>query len=167
MEDIQHRASLQAQFMQRTLSGTEDTDTCDNLRQLSEQGDTLAGFFQQWLNKDFALEIPPNAWAWRASRLYQQGTEEEWQQLEQECADKTPYTRFLRLQAEEEPNDNLLQQVNNWIDRQEEDRSVRPLDRYIVSAHRQLLSSSPDHSKRNAVVFAVCNAAAADAPEIS
>ncbi|RWX52415.1 Anaphase-promoting complex, cyclosome, subunit 3, partial [Candidatus Electrothrix marina] len=166
MEDIQHRASLQAQFM-RTLSGTEDTDTCDNLRQLSEQGDTLAGFFQQWLNKDFALEIPPNAWAWRASRLYQQGTEEEWQQLEQECADKTPYTRFLRLQAEEEPNDNLLQQVNNWIDRQEEDRYVRPLDRYIVSAHRQLLSSSPDHSKRNAVVFAVCNAAAADAPEIS
>ncbi len=166
MEDIQHRASLQAQFM-RTLVGKEDTDTCENLRQLSEQGDTLAGFLQQWLNKDSLLEIPPNAWAWRASRLYQQGTEEEWQQLEQECVDKIPYTRFLRLQAEEKPSDNLHQQVNNWLAQQEEDQSARPLDRYIISAQQQLTHASSDQSKRDAVVFAVCNAAAADAPEIS
>ncbi|MCI5131897.1 MAG: hypothetical protein D3904_10295, partial [Candidatus Electrothrix sp. EH2] len=166
MEDIEHRASLQTQFM-RTLSGTEETTTCDNLRQLAGQGDVLAGFFQQWLNKDFTLEIPPNAWAWRASRLYQQGTEEEWQQLEQECADKTAYTRFLRLQAEEEPNKNLVQQVTAWIERQEEDRSARPLDRYIISTHRQLTYFPSDRSKRDNVVFAVCNAAAVDAPEIS
>ena len=166
MKELKHRASLQAQFMRIRLRA-EATDTCDNLRELSEQGDTLAGFFQQWLDKDSPVEIPPNAWAWRACRLYQKGTEEEWCQLEHECTDKIPYTRFLRLQSEENPNDNILQQVGNWIAQQKEARFPHPLDHYIVSVYQQFPHFPPDRSKRDAVVFAVCNASSEGVPEIS
>ena len=167
MEEIEHRASLQIEF-RRGLAG--EAAASELLLRSAGQGDALAGFFQQWLNKDSAddVAVPPNAWAWRACRLYQQGTadKDEWRQLEQDCMEKIPYTRFIRLQIEEKPEDSLLAQVDHWAERNEGDHAASPLDRYIISAYRRLAHTRTDRAKRDAAVLTVCSAAAAAASEI-
>jgi hypothetical protein len=158
MQEIEHRADLQIEF-RRGLAG--ETAAAERLLLSARQGDTLAGLFQQWLNKDSQLEPPPNAWAQRACSLYQrQGTQEEWQQLEQECEDKTACTRFIRLQAVSQPDDALLKQVGQWVARIENDQDSLPLERYIAAEYRRRAKRSRE--QRQETVLSVLQAGAVE-----
>ncbi len=162
MKEIEHRASLQIEF-QRILAG--ETADSELLLRCAGQGDTLAGFFQQWLNRDSSLEVPPNAWAWRACALYQrQASLEEWRELEETCADKITCTRFIRLQAAEQPDEALRRDFDQRAARIEQDENWLPVEKYIAAEHRRA-DRTPE--QRQAAVRAVFDALAAEPVQLA
>ena len=171
MDSIKHRARLQTYFM-RTQSSMyvpreeDDKYWADSVA----KGDSLAGFYFQWRQGTNGenRELPPNAWAQRACRLYQTRCTEQkdWQDLKQACRDKSPYTNAIQWLASEQPEEDL-KQMGSWITRAESHKEeTSSLDNYIVSTYKGLSQGAPQ-PQRDAAAFAILSAGAADVPQFS
>lgn len=62
----------------------------------AERGDSLAGFYAQWLVLDSSSKRPPHAWAWNACQLWQKHSQcHEWQKLAHKFPEAAAETAFL------------------------------------------------------------------------
>ena len=65
------------------------------------KGDSLAGFYAQWLMLDSASQCPPHAWAWNACQHWQnRATHDDWQRLAGRFPEASTETEFLRVLVE-------------------------------------------------------------------
>ena len=102
IRELARRAQLTGAFNRatRVVNGSQSTSTL-LIAEEAARGDSLAGFYAQWLKLDGASEgPPPHAWAWNACRQWQErSVRDDWGQLADRFPEAATETEFLRTLA--------------------------------------------------------------------
>ena len=106
LHEILRRGKLATEFNRARFANGSAVRTT-RIRQESRVGDSLAGFYSQWLELDDTPACPPNAWAWDACQHWQRKTttSEDWQNLAERFPEAATETEFLRSLARLAPAD--------------------------------------------------------------
>ena len=100
LREVLRRGELATEFNRARFANGSAVQTT-RIRQESRVGDSLAGFYSQWLELDDTPACPPNAWAWDACQHWQRKTttSEDWQNLAERFPEAATETEFLRSLA--------------------------------------------------------------------
>jgi predicted Zn-dependent protease len=99
----------------------------EELRVAADAGDTLAGFFAEWLGEPMELPPPPNAWAWRAARCYRSGKESDWLEINKKFPDFFDLNQYLKwLSPPYSHDDKLKTQLDHRFAKLDEIDSLSP-----------------------------------------
>ena len=100
LHEILRRGKLATEFNRARFANGSAVQT-PRIRRESRVGDSLAGFYSQWLELDDTPACPPNAWAWNACQHWQRKTttSEDWQNLAERFPEAATETEFLRSLA--------------------------------------------------------------------
>ena len=136
------------------------------IRRESRKGDSLAGFYSQWLMPAETPEGPPHAWAWKACRYWQESASpDRWQSLAAEFPEAAPETEFLRVLSATPDDDNQSGAVG-WHEHHcsGNNGASRPVDAFMREAREQLVRASSH--ERNELACTVMACVAADALDV-
>lgn len=99
VQELERRGKLTREFDQASRAVAAGRSLVTPLiNEEIAKGDSLAGFYAQWLKLDSASECPPHAWAWNACRHWQvRSTRDEWQRLAARFPEAATETEFLRI----------------------------------------------------------------------
>ena len=77
LEELAHRGRLAGEFARARIARALPLQLAptERIRQETQRGDPLAGFYSQWLMPDETPECPPHAWAWRACLYWQESAQ--------------------------------------------------------------------------------------------
>ena len=160
LQEVLRRGGLAGEFNQARIAGHNGQTQL--IKQESQKGDALAGFYSQWLKLPETPICPPNAWAWAACRHWQQeGTEEAWEQLAKRFPEAAPETRFLRALAWPGSSNGVAPQPL----RSENGTLARPIDIAMRDWQEQAEAQDLDPGQREDIACAVMACAAANTPE--
>ena len=100
LREVLRRGELATEFSRARFANGSAVQT-PRIRRESRVGDSLAGFYSQWLELDDTPACPPNAWAWNACQHWQRKTttSEDWQSLAERFPEAATETEFLRSLA--------------------------------------------------------------------
>ncbi len=99
VRELERRGRLAGEFIAANVAGDLRGPTA-LIHEEAIKGDSLAGFYAQWLGLECASQRPPHAWAWTACQHWQErSADEEWEQLAAVYPEAATETRFLRLLA--------------------------------------------------------------------
>ena len=160
LQEVLRRGGLAGEFNQARIAGHNGQTQL--IKQESQKGDALAGFYSQWLKLPETPICPPNAWAWAACRHWQQEeTEEAWEQLAKRFPEAAPETRFLRALAWPGSSNGVAPQPL----RSENGTLARPIDIAMRDWQEQAEAQDLDPGQREDIACAVMACAAANTPE--
>ena len=166
--EILRRGGLAGEFSRARIANGATVQTT-RIRQESRRGDSLAGFYSQWLQLDDTPECPPHAWAWDACRHWRQAAAPEaWRDLAKRFPEAATETDFLRSLICPESLDG----EDQWERfRTGEGAQTRPVDilmRQMCETWQQLvaLEDAAQH-ERDEAACAVMACAAVNAPEFA
>ena len=109
LEELAHRGRLAGEFARARIARTFSLHSVptERIRQETQRGDPLAGFYSQWLMPDETPECPPHAWAWRACLYWQESAQpDRWRELAKQFPEAARETDFLRIFAISETADD-------------------------------------------------------------
>ena len=100
-DEIARRGKLAGEFNRIKFAGDKRAGGATPLIvEQSAKGDSLAGFYAQWLKLSGVPQCPPHAWAWNACRHWQdQPALDRWDQLAARFPEAAMETVFLRVLA--------------------------------------------------------------------
>ena len=163
LQEILRRGSLAGEFSRARIANGNAVQTT-RIRQESRQGDSLAGFYSQWLKLHDTPGCPPNAWAWDACLHWQRAAApEDWRYLAERFPEAAAETDFLRsLICPDSPD------RESWRDhyRTGKGAQARAVDRLMCEMSKtweQLANvDNADQRERDEVACALMACAAAD-----
>ena len=166
--EILRRGGLAEEFSRARIANGNAVQTT-RIRQESRLGDSLAGFYSQWLRLDDTPECPPYAWAWDACLHWQRAAApEDWQDLAKRFPEAAEETDFLRsLICPDSPD------LEGWRERYrtEDGTRSRPVDvlmREMSKTWEQLAAiDNANQHERDEAACAVMACAAANVPEFA
>ena len=160
LQEVLRRGGLAGEFNQARIAGHNGQTQL--IKQESQKGDALAGFYSQWLKLPETPICPPNAWAWAACQRWQQEeTEEAWEQLAKRFPEAAPETCFLRALAWPGSSNGVASQPL----RSENGTLARPIDIAMRDWQEQAEVRDLDPDQREDIACAVMACAAANTPE--
>jgi tetratricopeptide (TPR) repeat protein len=165
-EEIERRGRLSAEFrVARTAVERGEVPTADLVRRQAWDEDALAGFYLQWLIPSDAPEPPPNAWAWKACRLWQdRASADEWRGLERRSAEFAAETSFLGWLAQATAD---RRERERWLARFSDEGAASWPPRLHLMRGRVETLEETDASQRNEVALAILSSAALAPPEFA
>jgi tetratricopeptide (TPR) repeat protein len=167
-KEIERRGRLSAAFRRAQMAiARGETPEAEVIERQAARGDTLAGFYLQWLEPKEAPEPPPHAWAWNACRCWQnQAPAAEWGRLEQKFFELASETAFLHMLAR--PTDDLAEnEIPRWFARfADEETSSWPPRTELMRTQTERLDKA-DERQRDDIALSVLASAALAAPEFS
>lgn len=167
LDEILRRGNLAGEFSRARIANGDAVKTT-LIRQESRLGDSLAGFYSQWLQLDDTPECPPHAWAWEACRHWQKSAAPEaWRDLAKRFPEAATETDFLFSLACPESADSESRRDRY---RTEEGAQARPVDilmRQMSEAWQQLAPDNTSQYERDEAACTVMACAAAAAPEFA
>ena len=173
LEELAHRGRLAGEFARARIAGDLPLQSppTERIRQETQRGDPLAGFYSQWLMPDETPECPPHAWAWRACRYWQESTRpDRWRELEKQFPEAGRETEFLRILATSETaddGDDRRAGAAHWRDRygSDGDTALPPLVEFMHRELERIGEINPDECEELACT--VMAGKAADVPEFT
>jgi tetratricopeptide (TPR) repeat protein len=118
VEEIERRGRLSAAFRRAQMAiARSETPEAEAIERQAARGDTLAGFYLQWLAPKEVPEPPPHAWAWNACRCWQnRAPAAEWGRLERQFSELASEKAFLDMLSR--PTDESLEnEIPRWFAR--------------------------------------------------
>ena len=167
LHEILRRGNLAGEFSRARIANGDAVQTT-LIRQESRLGDSLAGFYSQWLQLDDTPECPPHAWAWEACRHWQKSAAPEaWRDLAKRFPEASTETDFLRILICPDSPDS-----EGWRDRHRtgSGAQARPVDilmRQMSETWQQLAPDNTSQHERDEAACTVMACAAAAAPEFA
>ncbi len=168
LQEVLRRGSLAGEFSRARIANGNAVLTT-RIRQESRRGDSLAGFYSQWLQLDDTPKCPPHAWAWDACLHWQRAAApEDWRDLAKRFPEAAAETDFLRsLVCPDSPDGE-----GQWDRyRTGEDAQARPVDilmRQMCETWQQLVAlEDTSQHERDEAACAVMACAAVNAPEFA
>ena len=165
LKEIFRRGRLGAEFNRAQIARLHgDVTPTEFIRTETGKGDSLAGFYSQWLMPDETPECPPHAWAWNACQCWQESADTaRWQRLAVKFPDSASETEFLRILAGS--GDTAAQSaVSRWCKRYDTDsHSESTAGTFMSDALKRVSAMSPHEREESALAVLAC--AAVDAPE--
>ena len=166
LREILRRGSLAEEFSRARIANGNAVQTT-RIRQESRIGDSLAGFYSQWLRLDDTPECPPHAWAWDACLHWQRAAApEDWRDLAKRFPEAATETDFLRNLICADSSDD----EGRWDRfRTGEGARNRPVDvllRQMCETWQQHAAFEGQH-QRDEAACAVMACAAVNAPEFA
>ena len=173
LEELAHRGRLAGEFARARIAGVLPLPlaSTERIRQQTQRGDPLAGFYSQWLMLDETPECPPHAWAWRACRYWQESTRpDRWRELQKQFPEAGRETEFLRILATLETADDgdaRRAGATHWRDRygSDGDTALPPLVEFMHRELERIGEIEPDECQEFACT--VMAGKAADVPEFT
>ena len=173
LEELAHRGRLAGEFARARIASALPLQlaSTERIRQETQRGDPLAGFYSQWLMPDETPECPPHAWAWRACRYWQESTRpDRWRELEKQFPEAGRETEFLRILATSETADDgdaRRAGATHWRDRygSDGDTALPPLVEFMHRELERIGEINPDECQELACT--VMAGKAADVPEFT
>ena len=97
LKELKRRGDLGREFNKaRTAMDIAAVTETPLIDQQANVGDTLAGFYSQWLAPETTPQPPPHAWAWKSCALWQSNYR-DWEALAGRFPELAPQTHFLRV----------------------------------------------------------------------
>lgn len=97
IEELERRGRLTGEFNGAQFWGNLPMPT-PLIHEGAAKGDSLAGFYAQWLRLECAAQRPPHAWAWNACHHWQERSADgEWERLMTLYPEAATETKFLQL----------------------------------------------------------------------
>ena len=160
--ELRHRGKLATEFVRAERAKMLGQPVVvPSIQRAARQCDPLAGFYAQWLALDDAVTSPPNAWAWRACRYWQQSAAaERWDHLERQFPEAAAETSFLQMLC----SASTLPTTERWRERfgRGSTEQVRPTVAFIGARIDRIASADPQ--ARELFAFAVMANRALDPP---
>ncbi len=172
-EELAHRGRLAVEFARARIARAISPQlvATERIRQETQRGDQLAGFYSQWLMLDDTPECPPHAWAWRACLYWQESPQPDcWRELAKQFPEAARETEFLRIIAISETTDNADSRrsgASHWLARygSDGDAVLPPLVGFMHRELKRIGEISPDAYEE--VACTVLAGKAADVPEFT
>jgi len=168
LQEVMRRGSLAGEFSRARFANGNVVQTT-RIRRESQSGDSLAGFYSQWLRLDDTPECPPHAWAWHACLNWQRAAAaNDWRDLAKRFPEAAAETDFLRrLVCPDSPGGE-----GQWDRfRTGEDAQARPVDilmRQMCETGQQLVVfKDASQHERDEAACAVMACAAVNTPEFA
>ena len=173
LEELAHRGRLSGEFAHARIARALPLQLAptERIRQETQRGDPLAGFYSQWLMPDETPECPPHAWAWRACLYWQESAQpERWRELSKQFPEAARETDFLRIFAiSETANDGDARRsgATRWRARygSDGDTALPPLAEFMHRELERIDEINPDDCEELACT--VMAGKAADVPEFT
>lgn len=165
MKELFRRGRIGAEFNQARIAQIRgNVSPTEFIRAETGKGDSLAGFYSQWLMPKETPECPPYAWAWNACRYWQQSAgSDRWRELSLQFPGAAPETEFLRILAASRDAESKSE-VAIWRKRYDTDSDAEFTARVFMSESLKRVSvMSPQEREESALSVLAC--AAVDAPE--
>ena len=143
----------------------------ERIRHEARRGDSLAGFYSQWLMPDETPECPPHAWAWNACLNWQESAQpERWRNLAAEFPEVARETEFLRIlaaSAAAASDGDYRSEAAHWRARHgsDGDTVLPPFVEFMCKELERIGETNPD--EREEFAFTVMAGKAADVPEFA
>ena len=167
MPELSRRGRLAGEFTRALIVRARGrVAPTDLIRREAMKGDSLAGFYSQWLIPEETPECPPHAWAWSACRHWQESASpDEWRHLATRFPEAVPETEFLRILAR--PHGEDQSGAAGWRSRycSDDGTGSRAIDVFMREAQKRIASAGQPEREELAVEVMAC--AAADAPEFA
>ena len=165
LQEVLHRGRLSAEFSRARFAGN-GAPQGNMIGQESRLGDSLAGFYSQWLKLDGTPECPPHAWAWDACLHWQKAAAPNaWRDLAKRFPEAAAETDFLRSLICPGPRD-----PERWRRRYGNEDGVRPravdilMHETVETWERLVANHDGMRHERDEIACTVMACAAADAP---
>ena len=173
LEELAHRGRLAGEFARARIAKAVPPQVVptEQIQQETRRGDSLAGFYSQWLMPDETPECPPHAWAWRACLYWQESAgPDRWRELAKQFPEAARETDFLRIFAVSEVAGNGVARrsdANRWRARygSEGDTALSPLVEFMHRGLERISEISLDECEELACT--VMAGKAADVPEFT
>lgn len=168
LQEVLRRGSLAEEFSLARFAGGPAAHG-GLIWQESRVGDSLAGFYSQWLQPDDTPACPPNAWAWNACLHWRQGAAlEAWRDLSERFPEAATETEFLCGLAHPESARGDGQRYHRGPKGGASGRAVDILIREMADTRAQLIANhSATQHERDEAACAVMACAAANTPEFA
>lgn len=160
--EVLRRGDLAGEFNRARIAGHVNGHT-QLIKQESQKGDALAGFYSQWLKLTDTPVCPPNAWAWNACLQWQRSfVAHEWEQLAKRFPEAASETHLLRVLAGPVSSNGIVPPYHAYDSFLE-----RPIDAIMRDSQALLLAADLDQGKRDDFACSLMACAAVNPPEFS
>lgn len=168
LQEVLRRGSLTEEFSRARFTGYPAAHR-GLIRQETRLGDSLAGFYSQWLQPDDTPACPPYAWAWNACLHWQKAAgPEAWQDLAKRFPEATTETRFLCGLAHPQSAGGEGQQHHRGPQGDASSRAVDILIREMTETWEQHVTNHDvTQQERDEAACAVMACAAANTPKFA
>ncbi|MCY4372457.1 MAG: hypothetical protein OXC31_01715 [Spirochaetaceae bacterium] len=167
LHELFRRGRLAGEFSRAKIAKVRGiVEPTDLIRQETLKGDSLAGFYSQWLMPKETPECPPHAWAWNACRRWQGSAgPDDWRHLGTQFPEAVPETEFLLVLAT--TGDDSPWRAARWRDHfgSDDGAAIRPVDALMRETQERIVAAG--RRERNELAVDVMACAAADAPEFT
>ena len=159
LQELQRRGELGQEFIKaqvaRDMSRVPATEC---IEREARKGDTLAGFYSQWLGLDTTPEPPAHAWGWRACTGWQSG-HGDWRGLAAEFPELALETAFLGVLAGDD--------VDRWRTRYNQRATVvrNPVMDFMATVSMRI--DDIGSREREGIALAIMESAATSALEFT
>ena len=164
LRELARRGNMAREFGGAQIAnGNGHVARTELIEQETSRGDTLAGFYSQWLMPHHPFERPPHAWAWNACWHWQHAAQPEiWQRLAKKFPEMAPETDFLRILAAPHQGDSQ-EDVVRWFTRYETQADA--VSKPVIPFMRKRLErvGDADPNERKELALAVMASAATSA----
>ena len=172
LAELARRGRLAGEFSRARIARARlQPAPTDRIRHEARRGDSLAGFYSQWLMPDETPECPPHAWAWNACLNWQESAQpERWRNLAAEFPEAARETEFLRIlaaSAAAATDGDYRSEAAHWRARHgsDGDTVLPPLVEFMCKELERIGETNPD--RREEFAFTVMAGKAADVPEFA
>ena len=164
--ELVHRGRLAGEFTRARIAKARGDDmVTERIEEETRKGDSLAGFYYQWLMPDRSPECPPHAWAWNACRQWQGRRQDSpqpdgWQHLAARFPEAVMETDFLRILAAPDDGDGPPASVTDWCGRYSlnGDTPSRPVVTFMREGLERLDKTGPQERDELALAVLACTA---------
>ena len=164
LRELARRGNMAREFGGAQIAnGNGHVARTELIEQETRRGDTLAGFYSQWLMPHHPFERPPHAWAWNACWHWQHAAQPEiWHCFAKQFPEMAPETDFLRILAAPHQGDSQ-QDVIRWFTRYETQADA--VSKPVIPFMRKGLGrvGNADPNERKELALAVLASAATSA----
>ena len=154
LRELARRGNMAREFGgAQFANGSGHVARTELIEQETRRGDTLAGFYSQWLMPHHTFERPPHAWAWNACWHWQHAAQpERWQRLAKQFPEMAPETEFLRILAAQHQGDGR-EDVSRWFTRYETqaDSESKPVIPFMRKRLGRVGDADPNERKELAL----------------
>lgn len=158
--EVLRRGGLAGEFNRARIAGHGNGHT-QLIKQESQKGDALAGFYSQWLKLTDTPVCPPNAWAWNACLQWQRSfVADEWEQLAKRFPEAKSETHLLRMLAGPVSSNGIAPQYQA-----PDSFPARPIDAIMRDGQALLLATDLEQGKRDDFACSLMACAAVNPPE--
>lgn len=161
LEEVLRRGGLAVEFNRARIAGRINGQT-ELIKQESQKGDALAGFYSQWLKLPDTPICPPYAWAWNACLHWQESKPADaWEELAKRFPEAVQETHFIRMLALPRSSNGTGARYSNA----RSDAMSRPVDLAMLDWWELAEAGDLNDRQREDIACTVMACAAASTPE--